>query len=133
VVQEAGEYHLADPVYRAASLDGGRDLIPSSSLRIPVSDDGAADSPRRPLLARSVSVTLHNPQVAKAVQHFRTAFNEEVSKVALFFHQERQRLARDVDALAERQQALATSNHMVRLVNHISVASALEFLLHVTL
>ena len=78
-VQEAGEHRSHDPVYLRHSVDGGRP--------IPTDSDGP-DSPAEPLLARSVSVTLQNPQVAKAQQNFQGAFQAEVVKVSIFFQQE---------------------------------------------
>jgi hypothetical protein len=108
-VQEAGEYHAADPVYRA-SLDGGR----ASSLQSALSDDGAADSPGQPLLGRTVSVSLHNPRVAKEQLRFRTTFQTELASVSAVLHQELQQLNRDIDTLAEQEQALAASYYSVR-------------------
>lgn len=99
-VQEAGEYHAHDPVYLRNSIDGGRDGGRPSAI---VADDGA-DSPGRPLLGRSVSVSLNNPHVAKAQQAFQSAFQAELVRVGTFYQQELQKLTRDIEALAQQQQ-----------------------------
>lgn len=102
-MQEAGESHLADPVFLRNSMEGGR---PSS-----LDEDGQSESPGQPLLGRSVSVTVQNtPSVAKKRQEFRTAFQAEIDKVSTFYLQETQKLLRDIDTLANSHRALSATH-----------------------